>query len=199
MYIFDYSGCPLTHQKIIPGNTATGISASCYEYLEFLLLVDGVDAASIALVAGSWIVGGTSAARAVVVSCVLTAGAYGNANARVTLRLKSVSGTFASTENIAYAGEANQFTVRTGCTQFPVSDDLYVHRGALAKSALISVYANTALVTLDGSTPDQTSLIGQPMTANSSIVLSDANSIRNFKCIDYTAASASIVQVTLFF
>ena len=198
MYIFDYIGMAGSHQKIVPGNTATGLSPSCYEYLEFTLLCDGVDAGSTEPVAGGWIVGQTSGGRAVIISATLTAGAYGNANARVTLRLKSVSGTFASTENIGYGANLDHFTVRTGATQVPVTDD-YTYKGMLAKAILISVYANTALCAWDGSTPDQTSLIGQPMVANSSVMIQDANSIRNFKCIDYTAASASNVQVTFYF
>jgi hypothetical protein len=197
-YVFDYIGQALNHQKIIPGNTATRLSASCYEYLEFNLLCDGVDAGSTAPVAEGWIVGQTSGARAVIISATLTAGAYGNANARVTLRLKSVSGTFASTENIGYGANLDHFTVRVDTTQIPIAED-YMYKGMLAKAILISVYANTALCIWNGSTPDQTSLIGQPMIANSSVMIQDANSIRNFKCIDYTAASASVVQVSFYF
>jgi len=198
MYIYDYVGMALNHQKIVPGNTATGLAASCREYLEFTLLCDGVDAGSTEPVAGGWIVGQTSGARAVIISATLTAGAYGNVNARVTLRLKSVSGTFASTENIGYGANLDHLTVRTGATQVPVTDD-YAYKGMLAKAILVSVYANTALCIWNGSTPDQTSLIGQPLVANSSVMIQDANSIRAFKCIDYTAASVSIVQITVYF
>ncbi len=198
MYIFDYIGMAGNHQKIVPGNTATGLSPSCYEYLEFTLLCDGVDAGSTEPASTYWIVGQTSGARAVIVSATLTAGAYGNVNARVTLRLRSVSGTFASTENIGYGANLDHLTVRTGTTQIPVTDD-YTYKGMLAKAILVSVYANTALCIWDGSTPDQTSLIGQPMVANSSYVIMDANSIRSFKCLDYTAGSVSNVQITLYF
>jgi len=198
MYMYDYVGMALCHQKIVPGNTATGLAASCLEYLEFTLLCDGVDAGSTAPVAGGWIVGQTSGGRAIIISATLTAGAYGNVNARVTLRLRSVSGTFASTENVGYGANLDHFTVRTGATQVPVTED-YLYKGLLAKAILVSVYANTALCIWDSSTPDQTSLIGQPMVANSSIMIQDANSIRAFKCIDYTAASASNVQVTFYF
>ncbi len=197
-YMFDYIGQAGNHQKIVPGNTATGLSPSCYEYLEFTLLCDGVDAGSTEPASTYWIVGQTSGARAVIVSATLTAGAWGNASARVTLRLRSVSGTFASTENIGYGANLDHLTVRTGATQVPVTDD-YTYKGLLAKAILVSVYANTALCIWNGSTPDQTSLIGQPMIANSSVMIQDANSIRNFKCIDYVSASASVVQVTFYF
>ena len=197
-YVYDYAGMALCHQKLVPGNTATGLAASCREYLEFTLLCDGVDAGSTAPVAGGWIVGQTSGARAVIISATLTAGAYGNVNARVTLRLKSVSGTFASAENVGYGANLDHFTVRTGATQVPVTE-YYTYKGMLAKAILVSVYANTALCAWDGSTPDQTSLIGQPMVANSSVMIQDANSIRAFKCIDYTSQSASNIQVTFYF
>jgi len=198
MYIFDYAGMALNHQKIVPGNTATGLSASCYEYREFNLLCDGVDAGSTAPVEGGWVVDQTSGASGVIVSATLTAGAYGNANARVTLRLKSVSLIFGQTNNVGYGANTNHFTVRASTTQIPIPED-YTYKGMLTKAILVSVYANTALCDWNGSTPDQTSLIGQPMVANSSIMIQDANSIRSFKCIDYATGSASVVQVTFYF
>jgi hypothetical protein len=198
MYIFDYIGMALTHQKIVPGNTVTSLAKSCIEYLEFILLCNGVDADSVEPASGRWIVGQTSGARAVIVSATLTAGAYGNANARVTLRLKSVSGIFASTENIGYGANLDHFTVRTGATQVPVTDD-YLYKGMMAKAILVSVYGNTALCEWGDAIPDQTSLIGEPMVVNSSVVIQDTNSIRNFKCIDYVSGSASTIQVKFYF
>ncbi len=200
MYIFDYRGMPLCHQKIVPGNTATALDVQCYNYSEFTLLADGVDAGSTeaGVAAGTWIVGGTSGARAVVVSYTLTAGAWGNASARVTLRLRSLSGVFSSTENIASGSNANHLTVRTDETQRPISES-YTYKGMYAKYAIVCVITNTALVDIIGGTPDQTSLIGVPMVANSSIPLKDINQIRQFKIIDYVSGSASIAQVTYFF
>ncbi len=202
MYSYDYYGMPLCHQKIIPGNTVVAADSQCYIYSEFTLLTDGVDAGSTVVAKGRWIVGQTSAARAVIADYTLVSGSWGNANARVTLRLKSVSGTFASAENIGYGANLDHLTVRTGETQRPISES-YTYKGMHAKAALVVVYANTTLVNVCGETPDQTSLIGIPMFANSSVnssmLLKDSNEIMSFKCIDYTPSSASVVQITYFF
>lgn len=200
MYTHEYYGMPGAQQKIVPGNTATALDSQCYIFSEFTLLADGFDVGSTAagVAAGIWVVGQTSGARAVVVSATLTAGAWGNSNAKVTLRLRSVSGTFASTENIGAGANLDHLTVRTGETQRPISES-YTYKGMYAKCALVCVITNTALVGVIGDTPDQTSLIGIPMVANSSILLRDTNEIKNFKIIDYVASSASIAQVTYFF
>jgi hypothetical protein len=198
MIIFDYLGQALTHQKIIPGDTATSIDAQCYKYYEYTLLANGVDSGSTEVAVGRWIYGGTSYARAVIVSYTLDDGSWGASSARVTLRLRSVSGTFSTTENIAYGSNSNHLTVRSGETQKLVIGD-YVFKGANAKAMLINIYANTALCTWDGSTPDQTLLIGQPLISASSYILTDPNDIRNFKCIDYASGFASNVQLTLYF
>jgi hypothetical protein len=197
MYIFDYSGEPLCEQKIVPGNTVTGLSASCYEYLEYTLQVNGVDAGTTEPAAGGWVVG-AAGARAIIVSATLDSGAWGNVNARVTLRLKSLSGTFVATENVAYGANADHFTVRTAFSQVLCSDE-YRYKGMLAKAILVSVDAQTALCSWSGATPDQTSLIGQSIVAGASIMIQDANAIRKFKCVDRVGSSASNVQITFYF
>jgi len=200
MIILDYLGEPLTHQKVVPGDTSTAFDSSCYFYKEFTILVDGVDATSTeaCVAAGTWIYGGTSNARSVIVSATLDSGAWGNANARVTLRIKSVSKTWASTENVGSGADGTRFTVRADTVAMPVPG-VYENKGRPAKAALVSVYAQTALVSLTGAIPDQTALIGQPMAAASSIILSDINEIIAFKCIDYASGSASNIQATFFF
>lgn len=198
MIVYPYLGQSLCHQKIIPGDTSTGISAYCYTYSEFFLNVSGVDAGSTEPTAGQWIVG-NGLGKACIISYVLNTGAWGANTARVTLRLKSWNSTvFVAAENIAIAGNADHFTADNPLAFWPCPRG-YLWDGSQAQAMLVSVYANTALTTLDKSIPDATSLIGQPMVAGSSIIVCDANIIRNFKCINYTAATACIVQVTLYF
>jgi hypothetical protein len=201
MYIFEYRGMPLAHQKIVPGSTATSLDSQCYIYQKFTLLADGVDAGSTEVAKGGWIVG-AAGARAIIDDYSLTAGAWGASSARVKLTLRSVSGTFVAAENIAYGANADHLTVRAGETQRLLMDD-YTYRGMQAKCALVCVITNTALVDIVGGTPDQTSLIGIPLVASStienSIFLKDSNEIMKFKVIDYVAQSASTVQVTYFF
>lgn len=188
----------LTHQKIVPGNTATGFDKNCYQYWEYFLLLDGVDAGSIVPVAGEWVVGQTSGARAIVISSLLTAGAYGNSNARVTLRVKSMSGTFASTENVGIAANLNAFTIRTDTAAIPCPRG-YNYEGMEARAVNIEVQDNVVLVAFSGETPDQTSLIGLSWAPFTQYVVEDPNTIRLMKFIDKVSGSASTIQAVFHF
>ena len=158
------------------------------------------DAGTDEITAGSWIIGASSAAVARVVSVTLSSGDWvdGN-NAAGYLVVDSWTGkAWTDNEKIKQAGDATCADVnQPGAITEDVSG--YPYKNMMAKAALVSVLTNTELVTFDGSIPDQTSLIGQPMAAASSIILQDINQIRNFYCIDYTASSAGIVQATFFF
>ncbi len=196
MYVLENLGQAGAHQKIVPGATATGLFEGIWNYKEWLLHFDSGDNEP---AAGSWIVAVGDAARAIVVSATLDAavpGSWAATTAAGTLRLRSVSGTFANNDVIKSVAEADALTVDG--TISPVMSD-YKYRGMVAQTALVTCYGNTALMCLDGSTPDQTSLIGQPMPANSSIVIKDINIIQQMKFIDYTNGSACIIQVTLYF
>ncbi len=197
MIIFDYLGTPLTHQKITPGNTATALSKYCYQYKRFRL---DFDAGTDELTVGSWIVGASSGAVAKIVSVSdLSSGSWSGDDAVGYLIIDSWNGTaFTDNEKIKQAADATCGDVDLVPTMVEI-DTNYEWKNKMAKAALISVYANTELVCFDGGTPDQTALIGQPMAAASSIVLSDINAIKAFKTLDYTASSAGIVQATFFF
>lgn len=195
MIIFDYLGQPLQHQKIVPGNTATQFSKYCYNYKRWRLNYDSGGTTEIT--ANCWIKGATSSALAKVVSVTLSSGTWAGGNAAGYLILDSWNGTaFQDNEKITFKAVADDGDVDGVILDVERG---YDNEGLQAKAALVSVYANTELVAFDGSVPDQTQLIGQPMAAASSIILQDINQIKNFYCIDYTAASAGIVQATFFF
>ncbi len=198
MYTFEDIGQAGTHQKIIPGNTATGFDKNCYQYREFFLLLNGVDAGSIEPTGGQWVVGQTSGARAIVVGPTLTAGAYGASSARVTLRVRSMSGTFAATENIGIVANLDAFTVRTATVAIPCPSG-YDYEGLTARAVTIEILDNVALVSFCGETPDQTSLIGLSFTPFTQYVVKDPNVIRLMKFIDKVASSASTIQAVFHF
>ncbi len=193
MLTFEYLGMPLTHQKIVPGNTATALSANCYYYQRWKL---NFDAGTDAIVAGDWIVGATSGAAGCVVSITVESGTWAGDNVVGYLIIDSMVGTFANNEKLKVAADATMADVNG--LAIPIPED-YDYKGMSAKAALVCVYANTALINNQRGKPDQTALIGIPMVANSSYILRDMNEIKTFKCIDYVAASASIVQVTFYF
>ncbi len=198
MYTFEDIGQAGTHQKIVPGNTATGFDKNCYQYWEFFLLLNGVDAGSIAPVPCQWVVGQTSGARAIVVSASLTAGAYGNSNGRVTLRVRSMSGTFAATEDIGIGANLDAFTVRTATAAIPCPTG-YDYEGLTARAVNIEVQDNVVLVAFCGETPDQTSLIGLSFAPFTQYVVKDPNIIRLMRFIDKVSGSASTIQAVFHF
>jgi len=195
MLIFEYYGRPLTHIKLVPGNTITSLSSypELYRYTERTLAY--TSGGTTEIVAGDWIIGKTGSAVAEVVSLTLASGTWAGGDAAGILRLRSQKGTFQS-EKIAVVAGTDEATITANSK---VAQDEYLYKGLDAKAALVVVYANTALVGLNGGKPDQTQLIGVPMVANSSLLLRNIDEIKNFKCVDYTASSASILQMTFFF
>jgi hypothetical protein len=193
MIVFEDVGIPLTHQKIVPGNTITSISAYCYQYWKHRLDFDDGD---YEIKVGDWIVGATSGGEAKVLEVSHDSSAAWT-NDFGYLIVDSWNGTaFQDNEELKVAAGATMANAN-GIIK-PVASN-YPYKGLMAKSALVIVYAQTALVGITGGKPDQTALIGTPMVANSSILLRNIEAIKNFKCVDYTAASASTVQIDFFF
>lgn len=193
MLIFDTLGEPKTHAKIVPGNTITSIGAGFIEYTERKLVFTSGGVTEIGV--GDWIVGATSTAKAEVIKVVLTSGTWAAGTAAGTFTIKNQHGTFQS-ENLKVAAGTDDATIAANST---VSLDDYANKGQHAKAALISVISNTALVAFDGGKPDQTALVGHSLPANSSLTLTDINAIKAFKCVDYVSASASTLNITLYF
>jgi len=69
------------------------------------------------------------------------------------------------------------------------------------KAALISVEHATLTFTIDGTTPTiaAESNHGHQLTAESSYILDNITSIRNFRCINTAASSGSVLKVTYFY
>ena len=197
MLTFEYLGKPMTHDKIVPGNTITSIVSECYTYTErYLAFTSG---GTTAIVVGDWIVGATSSARARVLKVVVSTGTFAGGDAAGYLIINSQRGTFQS-ENIKVAAGTDDATIASD-SRLALAGE-YVNpefKGAKAKAALVTAYAQTALCEVDGGKPDQSALVGVPLVAGSAWLLQDHDSIANFKCVDYTAASASTLQIKFYF
>jgi hypothetical protein len=192
MVIFEDLGIPLTHQKITPGNTITSLSKYCYQYWQFRL--DFIDGDS-EIVVGDWITGASSAAIAKVAEVHADSTSWTNNTGY--LIIDSWNGiAFTDTEELKVAAGATMANVSGLIKPWEAN---YLHKGFIAKAALVVIYANTALVGITGGKPDQTALIGTPMVANSSLLLRNQEAIRNFKVVDYASGSASIAQVDFYF
>ena len=199
-YVFDYIGEGLTEERITPGNTPTALTSKCYVYTEWDLKFDS--GGTHELLANDWIVGATGAGRAIIVSITLSSGTWAGGDAAGTLRLKSFQGTAIVNNEVLnhdIAGTATDCATADGIAIESQAD--YAHKGDHAKAMLVSVVDNSAILSWTGAKPAQAATVhvGQEFTANSSIIIQDANSIRKFKCIDHTSGSASNIQVVYYF
>ncbi len=192
MIIYDYLGQAKTFQKIVPGDTATGIGAEIYTYIEKKLNYDG---GSTLMVAGDRINGATSGAHATVTQVVGdTTSGY--------VYLKAQVGTFQENEVIRKEGDATAAVVNEPAPSDGNSkpkDGNYEFKGCLAKAALISCEDQTALFTIDGTTPGQTYDTGTSIPSGGSYIITDINNVKNAKFIDHTSGSASTIKVVCFF
>lgn len=186
-------GHALTHQKITPGNTLTSVGSEFYQYTERTIAY--TSGGTYEIVAGDWIVGATSGAKAVVVSLTLTSGTWAGGDAAGVLTIRSQHGTFQA-ENLNVAANGNVATVAGNSS---VRTDTYPYKGQLATVALVVVSDNTALIDYSGDKPNQTALMGIPLPANSSIILKTFDDIRNLKVIDRVSASACVVDIKFYF
>jgi hypothetical protein len=191
----NYLGIPLQSQKIVPGNTAVGIAASIYRYTEYTL---HIDAGTDVIAAGDVIVGASSGAVAIVKSITVESGTWAGDNVVATLRLKSWSGTaFTNDEKLKVGADATCADV-DGTTPTEVTT-AYQFQGQVARHLMVSVKAQTVVMAIDGSTPDQTALVGHNLAAGVSYIIHDAQEMAQAKFIDAAAGSAGTVIVTAYF
>lgn len=186
-------GVPMTTQKITPGNTATGIGAEIYQYVERTLAF--TSGGTTQIVAGDLIVGATSAAYAKVVAVSAITGSWAAGTAAGTFTICGQVGTFES-ENIKVAAGTNDATI-AGDSTAKTTD--YRFKQALAQAALITCETFDQRFCLDGTKPDQTSTICHVLPAGGSYVIQNQEAIQRFRTIDKTAGSAGSIRVTCLF
>ena len=193
MFTIEEYGKVLTQLKQAPGNTVRSFGSELYKYTERTLAYTHGGTTEIAV--GNWIVGATGGAIAHVKSITLASGTWAGGNATGVITLCSQLGTFQS-ENIKVAAGTDDATIVADSV---VRQDQYDNKGAEARAAQIQACDQTVLACWDGSTPDQTLLYGMKLAANTVVVLTNYDSIRNFKFVDYTAASVSTVRAIFYF
>ena len=203
MESYEYVGRPLTHQKVVPGNTITSLSEHCYLYKCHRL---NFDAGTDAIVAGDWVIGATSGAVGKVLYISIASGSWAGDDAAGYMLIDSWNAVaWTNNEKIKVAADATCGDVNQAAGIVEATDVEYILAGRLqfkgkpAIYAYVVAYANTALIGVTGGKPDQTALIGTPLVANAVLEIRDPEAIKDFKCVDYTAASASVVQVDFFF
>ena len=186
-------GTPLTFQIIVPGDVPAGISADIYTYNQRTIAYEsgGVYVMKV----GDTVEGAISGATAVIVARTITGGNDAGGTAEGVLTLKCQVGTLQA-ENLNVEANNNVATIAGNSAAY---DPAEIHSGADAKCAFLSVEAEDALFTFDGTLPGQTSGNGHILIAGDSMVIYGADAIQSFRCMNETAATATIVKVTCFF
>lgn len=190
----DY-GIPLTGQKIVPGNTITSVSSGAYQYVERTLAFTA--GGTTVPVVGDVLVGATSGAVATIVAISALTGetAWVNTDAAGSFTVKNQIGTFTAAEKLKIGADAD---IATATADSVVVATTYRFKNALAKVAVIQVLAQTALVCIDGSKPDQTALKGWSIPAGGTLVVLE-EAISRIKIVDRVASSASTVFIQYYF
>ncbi len=184
----EYLGVPLTWQRITPGNTVTGIAEGIYKYRELEI---GYDSGDYAFLEGNVIVGATSGAIGVVISCTVATGAVGTGDAAGKIRFHSWNGiNFTNDEKIKVAADTDVGDIN-GSVPAPCADN-YDHKDQHAKYILIVAETQSQRVAFSAKKvlTDQTSAMGIPVTVGSSILVGDVNAMKNINVVDATAGSA---------
>lgn len=192
--IEDY-GIPMTSQKIVPGNTITAISSGAFQYTEKTLAFTA--GGTTVPVVGDVIVGATSAAYATItgISALTGATAWANSDAAGSFTIKNQVGTFTAAEKLKIGADADIATVTANSAV--VATD-YRFKNALAKVAVIQAVAQSVLVCIDGSSPDQTNLKGWTIPAGGTLVVLE-EAIQKIKVVDRVSGSASTVFIQYYF
>lgn len=191
--IEDLGQC-LTFEKIVPGATATGISANVYQYNLHTLSYDS--GGTVVMAAGDTVVGGTSAATGIIVSRTIATGTDAGGDAAGVLTLKCVKGTFQNDEALNVEGNANVATVDGTAAAVSTS---YLYKGKLAKAALVAAENKDAYICIDGAKSSQTQKAGLLIPASGSWYVIGTNHILNAKVIDAVNGSATTIKVMCFF
>lgn len=192
---FDMSyGVPLTHQKIVPGNTVTAIATNVKAYI--LKALRYTSGGTYVMKAGDTIVGATSGATAVIVSRTIDAGTDAGGDAAGILILKCQVGTFQS-ENLNVEGNSNVATIAANSLAYKGGTE---HEGRAARAMLITVESNDVQVTFDGTYPSQTATFyGHTLVEGDSLLLFGEDAVSGFRCVDRVSGSASVLKVTCLF
>lgn len=197
MRVMEFPGIACFFQKLVPGSTSTGVDTA---YLmpqgnyALRFTSGGVGTPN----AGDLLTGATSGAKAVVRQRVLESGTWAGGNAVGVLICDYVSGTFQA-ENLNCSGiltQSDVCTIAAGCF-WPV----YPAKDKPPVAMLVSAEDNSAVFTLNGEPPTQSggTKIGHELADTASILLKGPDAIGKFRCMDYTAATATTVKCTLFY
>jgi hypothetical protein len=193
--VFTTHGKPLTTAKLTPGSTATGWPADCTQYTERII---NFDTGFTAPTAGDWLQSITGTAFAQVVSSSLTSGAWSaGGTAAGIMRIKSWNGV-AWTDNDTIRVAATNVASINGAACFEAPDD-YLYKGQQARSCLVQVETQTALIDLTGGNPNQVMPMGLRLDAGQNTVLDEAGAISSFRCIDFAASTATSVYGVFYF
>lgn len=183
---------PATHEKIAPGDTATGIDTDTSRP-PGTHSVRFTSGGTHEVLVGDTLTGATSGKTAVVRGIVLEGGTWAGGDAYGVFYLDDPSGAFQA-ENLNEGANSNVCTISGDLL------DITWAKNKRAQKALITCEAQTAMISYNGEDPTQTpTFVGHELPADMSILLETSYGVRTFKCIDKTSGSNATLKVTCYF
>jgi len=195
--VAEYPGVPLTMYKITPGDVLTGVPAGLYKYVEHEI---GYDSGDYAFLEGDVMIGASSGAVGIVISCTVVTGTVGTSDAAGKIRFHSWNGVnFTDNEHFKVAADNDvgdvDGSVPSECT------DNYPFKGSVAIGVIVcaQTYAQRVGFGLKKVRPDQTSTYGLSVAAGDSFLIRDASAVKNIMVVDSASGSAgSTLLIGLF-
>ncbi len=197
MLTFEYYGMPLTWAKITPGNTITQVPEGLWKYTEYEI---GYDSGDYAFLEGDVIIGATSGAVGIVISCTVVTGTVGGGDAAGKIRFHSWSGTnFTDDEKIKVAADTDVGDI-DGSAPAACTDE-YKFKGQKARSVIAQAHTQSQAIAYGyhAIKPDQTALYCNVLTAGQAMPILDAAAVQNLRVVDYAAGSAGFTTFVGYF
>lgn len=217
MITLEEYGVPLTQQMgTFTADTSIASDDDAYSIKIYKMSYDS-GGTTYQPVVGDLIIGDTSAATGIVLSCSLDSGTWAGGDGAGVIYMYNVSGTWQNDEvfNVVKALDssavADEGTVNgvawevQGIKSFKAPNGQEIYNGQQAKVALLEATANPVRVTLDGTPPTPSTLTnglvnrGIYVEANSIMVIRGVTSVKNIKLCNANASANAAYRIVYYF
>jgi hypothetical protein len=217
MITLEEYGVPLTQQMgTFTADTSIASDDDAYSIKIYMMAYDS-GGTTYQPVLGDLIIGATSSATGIVLSCSLDSGTWAGGDGAGVIYMYNVSGTWQNDEvfNVVKAKDssavADEGTVNgvawevQGIKSFKAPNGQEIYNGQQAKVALLEATANPIRVTLDGTPPTPGTLTnglvsrGLYIEANEILVIRGVTSVKNIKLCNANASANAAYRIVYYF
>jgi hypothetical protein len=218
MIVFEDLGVPLTvQQETMAADTSVSADDDMYSIKIYRMAYDS-GGTSYMPILGDLIIGATSAARGIVLSCSINDGTtWAGGDGAGVIYMYAVTGTWQNNEvfNVVTAADSTAYAdegtvdglavLTSGRQQFSAPCGTPIYNGMQAKAAIVVIETNSARITLDGTPATPGTLTngfvsrGVLMAANTNWVIRGVTPIKNIKLCNATASSNMAYRIMYYF